>query len=299
MPPKLNVLADAIAFTVNKPIERYTHRKQTPDEAVDMTADKGSGTSTQTPATPQRGRDQTRLDVDDLDGLLANHVLVTPTPNSNVPTVTAADAGSPPTTPTPLRITQKAQPDLPSTPELASRYIPRLSTAEQVEYKNPHKFCVKPAFWKKWAPSDYTSLVKDLRSQFDPVPFAREHGIPVEEVQQIFTTVVCNPLYNAAEACRRGEEGMAEIFELYNKRSTVSRRWGRQNFKRVAGELASVEQGVVVVTGAESGNKYELAMRELSVEDVKYLKETLTESDLKLLGDGAEERSRDIVTLDD
>ena len=221
------------------------------DEAVDMTADETPAPGTQAPLTPPvADREVARL-----------------------------------STPTPRPRNEKAPPDLWSTPERVSRYIPTVSTAEQVEYRNPLKFCMKPAFWKKWTASNYSSLAMHLSLQFDPVPFAREHGLPVDEVQQVFSTVVCQPLYDSAEASRRGEEGMAAILDLYNKYGIQSRCWGKVPplSKKVNGELDSVEEGVVVISGKLSGTKYKLAAQNLDEEDVRYLVKILSERDAQLL----------------
>ncbi|KAK5128044.1 hypothetical protein LTR85_005161 [Meristemomyces frigidus] len=200
--------------------------------------------------------------------------------------------------PSPPPSAKKDPPDLHSLLELADQYIPRTSTAEQVEYSNPKKFCVKPAYWKRWDACTYASFANELRSQFDPVPFARKHRIPLEEVQEVFSAIVCNPLYDAAEAKRRGEEGMQELLDAYNKYGTPSRRWGKVGGKIVEGELARIEEGVVVLTGRETGNKCKLPAVQLNDADIEDLRATVTESEMEMLKLDATNTSADIVMID-
>ncbi|KAK3066273.1 hypothetical protein LTR53_017450 [Teratosphaeriaceae sp. CCFEE 6253] len=204
--------------------------------------------------------------------------------------------GSPTTTPQPS--TPSAESDCTPThptglyaiPELATRYIPQTSTADNVEYTNPQKFGIKPPYWKRWTPAHYGRFAEHLRSQFDPVPFAQEYQLPVEEVQHVFTSIVCDPLYDADEAIRRGEEGMVAIFSLSNKYGTPSRHWGRviEEGKKVYGELAEVKTGVVVLTTV-AGNKKAILLTDLVGEDVVYLKQALSEKDKAVLWAGSGE----------
>lgn len=202
---------------------------------------------------------------------------------NTTPVSTREATGSLPSPPPTIR---KPPPELHSLPELANQYIPETSTAEQVEYSNPQKFCVKPAFWRRWSSGMYASFASDLRRQFDPVPFAREHGIPVNEVQQVFSTVVCNPLYDAKEARRRGEEGLQELFDLFNKYATPSRWWSKDESEMVRGELADIEEGVVIVTARKTGAKVNILAEHLSVADVKYLKATVDAHEMETLNLG-------------
>ena len=169
-------------------------------------------------------------------------------------------------------------------PELAERYVLKTSIAEAVEYSNPHKFCLRPAYWRKWESRHYSKFAEHLRAQFDPIPFAQETGLPVEEVQHMFTALVCNPLNFPKEAKKRGEEGMQEILELYQKYGTLVRSWGKheKGEKKVTGELYSVELGVVNII-LDSGSMGEVKICELSAADVEYLKETLTKEENRKL----------------
>ncbi|KAK0944773.1 hypothetical protein LTR29_003786 [Friedmanniomyces endolithicus] len=177
-------------------------------------------------------------------------------------------------------------------PELAQRFIPQTSTAENIEYTNPQKFSLKPPYWKRWTPSHYARFAEHLQAQFDPRPFAQEQNLPVDEVMHCFTSVVCAPLWDADTALRRGEEGMVAQMEAVGKYGTPSRWWGREVReggrvvgRRVFGELSGVEKGVVeLVTG--EGEKCCLRLVELGEEDVGFLKGMLSERDRGVLWEG-------------
>lgn len=139
----------------------------------------------------------------------------------------------------------------------------------------------------------YVELAEDLRMQYDPVPFARAHGITVEEVRHVYHAMVCNPMYAAKEAAKRGEEGMMEIVEMYRngENAAVARPWGREEHeggeKRWLGEITGVKREGVEITLARSGLKRVLSLKEMGAKDRKYLKEILTEGDKNLLRAGA------------
>ncbi|KAI6869217.1 hypothetical protein KC343_g12690 [Hortaea werneckii] len=175
-----------------------------------------------------------------------------------------------------------AEEELPQPSESADRY----STIARngVEISNSHKFCLKPPFWKRWTAAQYAQFADDIRAQFDPVPFAREWGIPVEEVRAVFYAVVCNPLYDAEEATRRGEEGVMRLMEFAKRHGTPTRRRGKPGGKRVRGEFDGVKDGQVVVIGEATGNKYEISREELSQVDEEYLQHAMGEDGLSLLG---------------
>ncbi|KAI7514087.1 hypothetical protein KC347_g962 [Hortaea werneckii] len=172
--------------------------------------------------------------------------------------------------------------EVPQPSESADRY----STIARngVEIKNPHEFCLKPPFWKRWSAAHYAQFADDLRAQFDPVPFARQWGIPLEEVRAVFYAVVCNPLYEAEEAARRGEEGVVRLMEFAKRHGTPTRRWGRPGGKRVRGEFDGVKNGQVLVIGEATGNEYFLSREELSKMDEEYLQHAMGEDGLSLLG---------------
>ncbi|KAK1062984.1 hypothetical protein LTR74_009808 [Friedmanniomyces endolithicus] len=177
-------------------------------------------------------------------------------------------------------------------PEIAGRFIPKTSTAENIEYTNPQKFSLKPPYWKRWTPQHYARFAEHLQAQFDPLPFAREQNLPVDEVMHCFTSVVCKPLWDADTACRKGEEGMVAQMEAVGKYGTPSRWWGREVRdgervvgRRVFGELTGVERGLVVLATGE-GSKCCLRLVDLGEEDVGFLKGMLSERDRGVLWEG-------------
>ncbi|KAK5118361.1 hypothetical protein LTR62_002875 [Meristemomyces frigidus] len=178
-------------------------------------------------------------------------------------------------------------------PELADVYVPKTSVADRVEYTNPQKFSIKPPFWKRWSPKLYSTFAQHLLEQFDPLPFAREHNLPVDEVQHVLTALITRPLHSAEEAARRGEEGIQSMFDLANKFGIKCRRWGRgeDNDTRFYAELAGVEKQIVVLT-TEAGFKQTLRLDQLSGEDIQYLQTQLRPSDKTLFwGEAVEESS--------
>ncbi|KAK0934614.1 hypothetical protein LTR29_013815 [Friedmanniomyces endolithicus] len=178
-------------------------------------------------------------------------------------------------------------------PEIASRFVPKTSTAENIEYTNPQKFSLKPPYWKRWTPQHYARFAEHLQSQFDPLPFAREQNLPVDEVMHCFTSVVCKPLWDADTALRKGEEGMVAQMEAVGKYGTPLRWWGREvrdegtvvGGRRVFGELTGVERGVVVLATGE-GSKCSLRLVNLGEEDVGFLKGMLSGRDRGVLWEG-------------
>ncbi|KAI7542422.1 hypothetical protein KC331_g7985 [Hortaea werneckii] len=172
--------------------------------------------------------------------------------------------------------------ELPQPSKSADRY--NTIARDGVEIKNSHKFCLKPPFWERWSAAHYAQFADDLRAQFDPVPFARRWGIPVEEVRAVFHAVICNPLYDAEEATRRGEEGVMRLMEFAKRHGTPTRRCGKQGGKRVLGEFDGVKNGQVLVIGAATGNEYCISPEELSKLDEEYLRHAMGEDSLSLLG---------------
>ena len=185
--------------------------------------------------------------------------------------------------PTPNSTPQKPK-DLNTLSELADRYLAKTSTAEAIEYTNPQKFCLKPAFWKKWTPKQYALLAEYARNIVDLVPFAKQTGIPVEEAKNVFSVLVCNHLYDVKEATKRGEEGMLELMEFYEKFGTPNRPWGKteNGAERVVGELHGVAPSSIKIILVE-GSKSQLDLSDLSDVDIKYLGETLTVKDRRIL----------------
>ena len=183
-----------------------------------------------------------------------------------------------------------AHPELYAAPELAPQYIPRSSTLDKVEYSNPQKFSIKPPYWKRWTPPHYARFADHLRAQFNPTLFAQEYDIPIDEVQHVFWSLVCKPLYEAGEASKRGEEGMVAIIEMANKGGAQFRHWcgatdPNDKTKSILGELAGVEKGKVILTSS-AGNKRVLRLDDLGDDDIAYLRKTLDKNDAGVLWEG-------------
>ncbi|KAK3671977.1 hypothetical protein LTR78_008152 [Recurvomyces mirabilis] len=201
---------------------------------------------------------------------------------------------------------QRTQPEqnsqLCNIPELASPYIPHTSMRKAVEYSNPQKFSLKPPFWNRWSTKQYSEFAEDLREQFDPIRYAQKLNVPVEEMQHMFTSLVTRPLHHAAEAARRGEEGMQEIMDLSNKFGGRNRRWGRggegPGDEPVYGELAGIEKQTVILT-TEIGWKRKLRLGQLSGIDVKFLQSQLLEQDKPLFWHGEAETETDLERLNE
>lgn len=198
-----------------------------------------------------------------------------------------ATARTQPTTSLPTPTSTPAKPrELYDIPELADRCVPKTSTLEQVEYTNPQIFSLDPPYWKKWTAGNYRTFAEHLRQFFDPVMFAQKSGRPVEEVKHMYNCLLLNPLYDAEQACKRGEEGMEEVFALYRKSRAVYRPWGLKVEKgkevsRFFGKLHGIKVGWVQIESRESGDKQQLALSELTFADKKYLEQTLTAEDKK------------------
>lgn len=171
------------------------------------------------------------------------------------------------------------------TTEVSDRFAP--VTIDGVEHRNPKRFSLKPPFWRRWDSKTYIKFAEHLRYHFDPVPFAQEIGLPVEEITHVFHAVVCNPLYWPKEAAARGEEGMKEVMELFQatKYATPKRPWGKggEGGKQWLGEISGVSRGKVEIVLKSSGNVKVMGLEELGGPDLKYLQDTLSEEDWKAL----------------
>ncbi|KAK5686960.1 hypothetical protein LTS10_001096 [Elasticomyces elasticus] len=170
---------------------------------------------------------------------------------------------------------------------IADRYLPKISP-DGVVMRDPGKFStVKPTYWKRWTPNQYLQFLEYHRETFDPVPLAKEMGMPVEEVQCLHNALVCNPLYDAGEAAKRGEKGVLDVMNL--SVTTPPRFWGAKSKKdgppRVKGELTGVEKGVVKLI-MRTGHVYTMQISDLVREDVKYLLSNLREKDKRVLWEG-------------
>ena len=110
-----------------------------------------------------------------------------------------------------------------------------------------------------------------MRSQFDPVPFAKEFGLPVDEVTHVLSGLVCNTLYFAKRATKRGEDGMNQILNMYVANGTPTQPWGKleDGKARLMGELSGVAMRTVEII-LRNGNKYAVQLSQLSDVDIKY-----------------------------
>lgn len=169
-------------------------------------------------------------------------------------------------------------------PEMHARYVPKyLNPASEVALRDPKRFCTKPAYWRRWPKSRYHDLVEDLRQQWDPVPFATGHNLPVEEVLKVFTSFVCDPLYDAPEeACKRTEGRMEALFEFHERYSTEARVWTNTDGKQIHAEFTGLAQGSIELL-TDRGTFKVIAFKRLSVDDQEYVLGIISEEELKLL----------------
>ncbi|KXT11304.1 hypothetical protein AC579_290 [Pseudocercospora musae] len=181
-------------------------------------------------------------------------------------------------------------------PELADRYVPLTSADLGVEYRNPRKFCLKPPCWQKWTPREYQEFGKWLGT-VELTDIARKLNKPVQEVGCMLDNVAVVPLQDAAEASRRGVEGMMRWFERYGKYGTPTREWTGQ---QVRGELEKVSHDKIYLIVEKNGNRLELAREHLTNDDITWLKQNLITADKKLFFDGqTQEQSEPEVPQDD
>lgn len=158
------------------------------------------------------------------------------------------------------------------TPEFADRYVPLYSTIEDVVYRDPAKFSLKPPCWEKWKPKEYYQFAQYLEC-VDLTPLARRLDKPVEEVYHMYHAVVVNPLYDARKADSKGVQGMKGWFRLYNKYGTPCRVWADDEDKN--GELDNITDGTVHLILQESGNKSQVKLDDLSESDLKWIQENV------------------------
>ena len=212
-------------------------------------------------------------------------------PTSTPPGTQAVNAAATaPLSPPPTQQQIKDVRPLSSHPNVAARFVPVTSTADGFDVRNPHAFCMKPAFWQSWSGARYARFATWLLNTIDASDFALMENIPVEEVQQVFSTLVTKPLYDAREAMKRGEEGMREMFEFHAKEGTQARMWrqGVAGQKAFRGEIQGVDKGIVKVIVCHEGSLRGLPVRELGVEDKKYLKTVLRKEEWRMVFGGKE-----------
>ena len=202
--------------------------------------------------------------------------------------------------PTPAATPARAR-QLHDIPEPSSRYKPQASTTDEtVMYRDPHQFSLKPPYWKRWTPKMYSTFADELRAQFDATVFAKQLGRPVEEIQHVFNAVVCNPLYDAKKAQRRGEKGMVETFLQVNDHGTPVRKWSdKPNDEKIEGELKKVTGDGKVELILKDGNEMVMDVKSMHKDDVAYLKSAVSESEYETLRRAGGQEMEQIFALVD
>lgn len=153
-------------------------------------------------------------------------------------------------------------------PAISPRYVPTyVSPDSNTKLRDPKQFCIKPPFWRRWPAARYTRLANHLRENFDPVPFAEQEHLTVEEVQHVFNAVVTEPLSDEAEKiCGVAEKRMVRVFQAMNDRGVQMRVWSGG----LRGEFVGVRPGVVQLVG-EVGEMLEARFEDLSKENKQYV----------------------------
>ncbi|QIX00843.1 hypothetical protein AMS68_006360 [Peltaster fructicola] len=166
-------------------------------------------------------------------------------------------------------------------PEIAGRYAKQyVSTESTAVRRDPKTFSLKPAGWKRWTTDRYMRFIDSLRANTNLLPFAEQEGLPLEEVQHLFTHVICDQLYNNAERVRQAAEArLVGHIKVLAESGTPCRTWTQ---KDVEGELMRVRVGeLVLITPA--GTQLTVERSELTEDDLTYLKGELTEPQWNVL----------------
>lgn len=193
-----------------------------------------------------------------------------PLPNDDsIHEVTATSiAPAEPARPTNFQPTPRRLYDL---PEYADRYTPIFSTLEQVVYRDPYAFSIKPPCWEKWKPEEYRAFADHLEL-VDLKPLSRSLGKPVEEIYHMYHTLVTGPLLDASNAALRGEEGMESLFELHNNHGTPNRSWTAEGLRA---EFEHVSFLTVHLILEESGIKRKIKLADLTNDDLAWIKQNV------------------------
>ncbi|KAF2206864.1 hypothetical protein CERZMDRAFT_102927 [Cercospora zeae-maydis SCOH1-5] len=166
-----------------------------------------------------------------------------------------------------------------NSPEYADRYTPIHSTLDQVSYRDPHRFSLKPPFWQKWSTQEYHAFANYLEL-VDLKPISRMLDKTVEEVYHMYKAVVVGPLLDARKARSRGEKGMKSLFENYNNNGTPNRAWTTESIR---GEFDDVSFQTIHIILEESGFKKQIKLRDLTNEDLDYIKKNVVIEHRKIL----------------
>ncbi|GIZ45015.1 hypothetical protein CKM354_000819900 [Cercospora kikuchii] len=208
---------------------------------------------------------------------VAHDVEATPTPaqvpppallpaDDTVHEVAATSAA--PARPTNFQPTPRRLYDL---PEYADRYTPVFSTLEQVVYRDPYAFSIKPPCWEKWKPEEYRAFA-DYLGLVDLKPLSRSLGKPVEEIYHMYHTLVTGPLLDASNASRRGEAGMKSLFELHNNHGTPNRSWTAEGIRAEFGEVSFLTVHLIL---EESGIKRKIKLADLTNDDLSWIQQNV------------------------
>lgn len=219
------------------------------------------------------------MEIDDDEPVATASITTAP-----VPVVRAEDNEDIVETAQPVATTAAACPATPrklyDLPEIADRYAPIRSTIDDVVYRDPSKFSLKPPFWERWKTDEYRKFAQYLEC-FDLVPLARELGKPVEEVYHMYHAVVTKPLYDARKANNKGLQGMKGWFKLYNEYGTPSRVWAEDEDRR--GELDDITHRTIHLILQKTGTKCKVKLEELREDDFEWIQENIEERNRQIL----------------
>ncbi|PPJ55493.1 hypothetical protein CBER1_07053 [Cercospora berteroae] len=248
------------------------------NEAIEITSDSGGEEERpQMPSTPE-----IKASASVPPPSVAHDVEATPTPaqapapapaplpnDDSIQEVTATStAPAEPARPTNFQPTPRRLYDL---PEYADHYTPIFSTLEQVVYRDPYAFSIKPPCWEKWKPEEYRAFA-DYLELVDLKPLSRMLSKPVEEIYHMYHTLVTGPLLDASNARRRGEAGMKSLFELHNQHGTPNRSWTAESIRA---EFEAVTLLTVHLILEESGIKRKIKLADLTDDDLAWVKQNV------------------------
>ncbi|CAK1365237.1 unnamed protein product [Cercospora beticola] len=256
------------------------------NEAIEITSD--SGGEEERPQVPSTPAIKASASVPPRS--VAHDVEATPTPtqapapapaplpnDDSIQEVTATStAPAEPARPTNFQPTPRRLYDL---PEYADRYTPIFSTLEEVVYRDPYAFSIKPPCWQKWSAEEYRAFA-DYLELVDLKPLSRILGKPVEEIYHMYHTLVTGPLLDASNARRRGEEGMKSLFELHNNHGTPNRSWTAEGIRA---EFEAATFLTVHLILEESGIKRKIKLADLTNDDFSWIKQNVPLEQRKVL----------------
>ncbi|KAM3416161.1 hypothetical protein BST61_g7769 [Cercospora zeina] len=173
-------------------------------------------------------------------------------------------------------------------PEYAERYARIFSTLDEVTYRDPYKFSLKPPCWEKWSSREYLAFANYLEL-VDLKPLSRMLDKPVEEVYHMYKALVLTPFLDARHARSRGEEGMKDQFEFYKNCGMANRAWTTDHIR---GEFEDVSFQTIHLILEESGIKKQIKLRDLTNEDLDYIKKNVVIEHRKILSGLSDGRNK-------